>query len=190
MAIKGEQPHFSAKTIDIAEKAQRFQWLAKRVAASRSPAYVQLRWHKLPDVDPDSIDWAETVPGDPKAGRLPRNWRNAVVLGISRKVLAGLSAHDPENDTYAKDVVAYESDGIVRVGVNPDSDHLFGGAPYWYNGEDILTVAMRLGRGPLKAAMGQYSLAKGLMIPEGTIVVQPSIPNAEIANKYPHTQLV
>lgn len=190
MARSGEQPHFSAATIDLAEKAQGFKWLTKLVAGSNSPAYVQLRWQKLPDVDPDDVDWADTVPGDPKAGRFPRNWPNAAVLGVSRDALASLGAHDQAAGNYARDVVAYESEGIVRVGFDPESERLFGGAPYWYNGEDVLTVAVRRGGGPLRAAMGQYRPDLGLLIPEGGFVVQESIPVDELPNKYPHTHLV
>jgi hypothetical protein len=86
--------------------------------------------------------------------------------------LAALGAHDPESDRWAKDAVAFESDGVVRIGINPESDHIFGGACK----EDQLgmaTVAMRLGRGPLNATMGHYQPETGqLLVPSNVVVLR------------------
>lgn len=177
--------------LELGLKFQNFPGLGKWAARAASPVYTRLEWQSMPDVDPESIDWAEDVPGDPDAGFLARNWKTAAVLGTSRQALASLGAHHPDSQSYARDAVAYDHDGIVVVGMNPESPHLFGGTPAWYNGDDILTIAMRRGTGPLRAAMGLYREDEGLMVPEeAAIVVQPSIPNRALPDKFPHTQLV
>jgi hypothetical protein len=194
MAITGEQPHYSAKTLDLGERAQHLfggtapmRWAMR----SKTPAYLRLEWFSLPDVDPEDLAWADEVPGDPKAGRLPRNWHNAAILGVSRGDLARLGAHDQVSQHYAKDAVAYEADGVVRVGINPESDHIFGGLTSGENnGDKMLAVAMRLGRGPLKAAMGHYQPdEERLLIPEGIVVLDQSMPVSQIPVHYPNTRL-
>ena len=157
---------------------------------SNVPAYMKLSWFKLPDLDPESISWARTVPGDPEAGGFPRNWNNAAILGVHQGALANLQAHEPESGRWAKDAVAYEADGVVRVGVNPEDDRIFGGV----GREDqagMLTVAMRLGKGPLRATMGHFQPVTGeLFVPDSIVVLEEHIPNKEIGPPdYPHTRL-
>lgn len=191
MASTGEQPHFSSRTLDLGEKAQRVfgrTAVGRWATGSNVPAYTRLDWFRI-DADPNDIPWARTVPGDPKAGRLPRSWHNAAILGVAESALARLGAHEGATaGGWAKDAVAFESEGTVRVGINPEGDHLFGGSG---RDDEILSVAMRLGTGPLRAAMGHYQPESGrLMVPEGIVVLEECIPNADIkAPEYPHTRL-
>lgn len=193
MADTGEKPHFSKRNLDMREQAQRIfgrTSVGRWAARSNVPAYLRLEWFKL-DVDPESLHWARTVPGDPRAGRrLERNWHNAAILGVDASELASLGAHDHANDRWAKDAVAFETEGIVRIGINPESDQIFGGARR--EGQaGMLTVAMRLGRGPLNATMGHYQPDTGqLFTPNHIVVLEERIPNAEIGPPdYPHTRL-
>lgn len=192
MATTGEQPHFSSRVLDVAEKAQRVfgrTSVGRWVTGSDAPAYLRLEWFRL-DVDPGSLHWAREVEGDPEAGRLPRNWNNAAILGVGKDDLAGMSAHEPGAGQWAKDAVAFESDGVVRVGINPEGDRIFGGTTQTGQ-EGMLTVAMRLGRGPLRATMGHFQPGSGeFFTPSGIVVLEEHIPNEAItAPDYPHTRL-
>ncbi|MGH7193562.1 MAG: hypothetical protein ACREJM_08525 [Candidatus Saccharimonadales bacterium] len=75
--------------------------------------------------------------------------------------------------------------------MNPESDQIFGDAGK-KDQAGMLTVAMRLGRGPLNATMGHYQPDTGQLLTSGHIVIlEERIPNDEIGPPdYPHTRLV
>jgi hypothetical protein len=191
MAGAEEQPHFPPETSGFVEIAQHVPLVGKRLIGSSSPAFVKLEWVSLPDVDPDSIAWADEVPGDPKAGWRPRGRRNATVIGVDRNSLGELGAHSPGTDQWAKDAVVCMSDGVVRIGTNPESGRLFGSKEV--NGIRMFTLALRRGEDLLKATLGNYQPGEGvdgLFVPDEAFVVEPLVPIRDIATESPNSKLV
>lgn len=194
MAGAESKPHFSKAALNLGEKLQDTR-IGKWARHSDSPAAKYLRWFHLPDVDRDAIDWAE-VPGDlrVKKRQLPREWKNAAILSTDSDEFDRLAAQANDDygaDRWARDAVLYEANGVVRIGINPNPEHhgVFGYESI--EGSISLTVAMRLGRGPLRAAMGLYRPDENALYTPSTAptVVTPSIPNAEIPDRYPHMPL-
>ena len=187
MAGAGEKSHFSNLTLAVGEKLQGLGGTAigKMFIGSTSPAYQRLRWKALKDVNPDEYDWAE-VSGDPKAGRFPRGWSSAAILGADRSVRNGTGSSVRQHDA-----VAFVADRIVRVGFNPEDAYLFGGTNL--GGEEILTVAMRRGTGPLIAGLVMYEPGSdNFHMPAPTGVIESDISVDSLSARhplYPHTQL-
>lgn len=153
MSDIAERPAFSKRMLDLGERAQHALGhsalggrLVGVVAGSRSPAYRQLDWFSR-DIEAEIYATA-SADGDPYAGRLPRNWHTAVVIATTVEELAKLE--QKAGSRAYQPAVAYVAQNVVRVGVDPhDRGPLFG-----WNAPDERAVGMRLGRGPLEAAMG------------------------------------
>jgi hypothetical protein len=193
MAAIGEIPGLSIPSIDgVVKIAQHLPVVGKRLGGSGLLDFIKLEWTSLPDVDPDSIAWAEEVPGDPKASHIPRWCHNVTVIGVEQQEIGELDAHEPDNGRWAKDTIVCLSEGEVKIGVNPESDHLFGGE--LIDGKRMFTLAKRLGRDPLRAALGQYRPdQERLYVPTTAAqVVDPLISDRRLhgpSGNYQNTQL-
>jgi hypothetical protein len=201
-ARDSEKPHFSGKVLDAAERAQRTldaigAPVVNMVAGSSSPAYRQLRWAKQAHLNPHDFEWCE-VPGDPSAGLLPRFWKNAVVLGVNPDTMRSARAANSNRGERVDQAIVYEHNGI-RVGVSSDDDDMIFGhqiiwdtpsRPGYLPSHDAATVAVRLGRGPLRVTMGLwFPDQKNLVVPSGVEIVEAGIPIDSLTDKYSHTAL-
>lgn len=160
------------------------------VTGSDSRAFVRLEASNQPGINPDDIDWCE-ISGDPEAGRIPRRWDTVAVLATSHSIYNGIDPEYLREPGQVKDAIAWISEGIVRVGVSPDSDNLFGGTVI--EGESRFVVAKRRSANPVEATLGLWVPAERRFIeaPQ-TSVVDGSLPLDGLAEQaqYRHMSVV
>lgn len=197
MAGDPEKPHFSKAVLNTSERAQRMLGkigapLVNMVTGSSFSEYVQLQWAKQPHLNPEDFEWCE-VPGDPDAGLVPRFWKKAAVLGVSvESYHSAWRTADTDKDgsrlhERMLQAVAYEAEGTIRIGTRQGNRTFqeFGVDHVWTD-----TIAMRLGRGPLKATMGLwFPDRQELVIPDGVRVLEAALPIEDLADAYPYTRL-
>ena len=183
---------FSRRTLDFSEKFQELggkvvQPIVWAVAGSSNPAYTQLQWRKQTHISPSDLGGVLTIDGDPEAGLLPRNWKNAVVLGTSQDELDQRAETASEfGELDVQEAVAYVSDDTVRIGTMPDSDdRMFARKhPFKY------FVAMRLGPKVLRATMGLWIPENGEFIQGRKVNVYQIRSQDQIADTYPDIRIV
>jgi hypothetical protein len=168
-----EKRHVSRLTLGLAERASRNQigrGLAKIVAGSSSRSYLQGEWYSELSLRGMSTDVRKTVtvPGDPTAGKLPRNWRNAMVMAATDEALQKLYEETEDSSSHWFDrehAVAYIADDIVHVGIAPqyilhrkvaEYHNLFRRMEPAGGSKSERAVAMRIGQAPLEATMGLW----------------------------------
>lgn len=188
----GEKPDFSDNILRLAEGFQHalgHTWLGERVigmvTGSDSPTYTQLDWFsRNVTVDSGPLNTVGTGSGDPTAGRLPRSWHNAMVIGAPVEVVEGFK--DSVSRSGWQEAVAYVSDKAVHVGVKPREPYLFGEV-----GDQNVGVAMRVGRAALSATMGLWLSSERTYVDfNGVEVVEPILPVSRLATRYPGVALV
>jgi hypothetical protein len=131
--------------------------VVRAFAGSTSPNYIQADWYSGLSLEgmTAEVKSTVTVPGDPIAGKLPRNWINAMIMATTDEEMRAL--HEEAKARRQQEAVAYIAEGVVRVGVDPNraSLPLFGRLSRM--GEDNeRAIAMRLGGAPLEATMGLW----------------------------------
>jgi hypothetical protein len=187
-----EQPHFSRRGLTAAERAQRVlgqttigRSLTKAVAGSSYPLYRQLDWHS-PDYpfNPPDLEATINVPGDKHAGIVPRFWHKAMVMAFPTEDLEKLRQDNFRSPQ--KRAVAYVADNTVHVGTQANEGYLFERLT-----KNELTVAMRLGKGPLEATAGLWLPdERTFESVEHLRVVEEAIPITALVEKYPGIKLV
>jgi hypothetical protein len=191
---QAEQPHFSERTLNLAETSQRLlgslgQPLVRAISGSSSPAYIQLEWSKQDQLNIDDYTWVG-VPGDPQAGKIPRNWRRAAVLGTQWGALSKLYDKIDE-PVHAMEALAFVADDSIRVGVKENGYSLFRSLLRPNENGKYAAVAMRLGRGPLQATMGLWLPEKEQLLAADDIeVITPSTSVRQLSSQYPRASLV
>ena len=193
MAAIGEQIHPSAITgnvINVAKRMVSNTIPGRFVTGSNSPAYVRLEVSKQPQLNPDEIDWCE-IDADPEAGRMPRYRHNVAILAAIRTIYGGIEKKDMLTPGFTKDAIAWMSEGIVKIGTNPDADNLFGGTVI--DDESKFALATRLTPDPVEATIGLWLPDREEFIGAKQVsVVRPSLPIAELAAdpQYRHLSVV
>jgi len=184
-----ERPHFSNRVLTASERAQRVlgqttigRSITKAVAGSSYPFYRQLDWH-TPDTYSD-LRATINVPGDRNAGRVPRFWHMATVVAFPTEDLEELRTENFKSPQ--KRAVAYVAENTVHVGTQPNEGYLF----ERYT-KDELAIAMRLGKGPLAAAVGLWLPEERTFESVGQLrVVEAAIPVSALVEQYPGIKLV
>lgn len=178
-----ESAQKSNRILDIAEKLQDYVgFLSKPITGSPSPAYVQLSWGKQPQTDPSHLSWVE-IPGNAEAGRIPRHWPTAAIIGTPSSMLTKIQ---PRSTEVSQAVAYMADDDIVRVGVLPEGKR-FGYA----SKAEHEAIAMRVGSGALRATMGLWLPESQQFIgPEEVVVLQTEVAIDKITRQYPDVILV
>ena len=168
-----EKPDFSRLTLGLAERASRNligRGLAKMVTGSSSGRYLQGEWYSELSLRGMSTDVRKTVtvPGDPAAGKLPRNWRNAMVMATTVEALQKVYEETEDSSSRWFDrehAVAYIADDVVHVGIAPqyilhrkvaEYHNLFARMEPVGDSKSEYAVAMRLGQAPMEATVGLW----------------------------------
>lgn len=182
MAGKEKSPdrnHFGKRVLDISERAHRAlghtaagRAVTSLVAGSSYDGYRQLDWYSRNITS--EVKTTIKVPGDPKAGPVPRFWKNAAVLAAPSEEVENLRGR------HYKEAVAYLSEGVLHVGAL---------ATEWALLEHLSlkerAIAMRLGRGPLEATMGIWlPNEKHFISVENIRTVEESIPIDNLAQRF------
>lgn len=145
------RPKLSKNVLDLSERFQRAVGhtvlggnVIRAFTGSSSMAYRQLDWYSANVTS--EVRGVVVAPGDPKAGRLARNWNTAVVMACELEEIREYKQY-----TGAKEAVAYDSEGVVHVGTMPTDHYMFKQiAP------SRAAMAMRVGRETFRAMMGLY----------------------------------
>jgi hypothetical protein len=180
-----EGSHFPLGVLDIAERAQQAaghtragRAVTRLIAGSRSPAYQQLDWRSryVKRIGGEIV----VTPADPDAGKLPRSWDRAAILAAPAEEIARLKE---EVDGPHQEALAYMTNDVTHVGTREDAAPLFSELP---ESEGEVAVAMRLGRAPLRAAMGLWLPADRIFLgAQGPYLAESFIDTTAIATEYP-----
>jgi hypothetical protein len=174
---------FSNRTLSLAEAFQEKaghsgigRAVIRAITGSSSDNYAQLNWFSSGVQVEGRIQ--VTVNGDPTAGRVPRFWNLAFILGSSNEALADLYQHAGRLRKH--EAVAYVTQGDVwHVGAHPNQPHLFRESD---NGEGI--IAMRHGRSPASVSMGLWLPDERVYLGSyGTRVVEQEVPLSDLSSR-------
>ncbi len=170
-----EKPAFSKRTLQVAERVQRLlgdvgEPVVRLFTGSSSPVYHQLRWFST-NIDPSNIATV-TAQGDPEAGRLARNWDNALVMMVGNRALEYASLWQEGG----RQAVGYVSEDVLHVGILPETVKFGHGIV-----PDTATAAMRQGRNQLQATMGLWlAEEKRMVVPAELQLVDSLVPIGDL----------
>jgi hypothetical protein len=158
--------------------------LVRYVTGSDSPAYISLDWHSEHHMEPSMIRAWSYSSGDKHAGLSSRFWDMAVILSAETAQLEEAQQVNSE----AEEAVAYlDAVDRVHIGVMPEKRALFAAIEE----STARGVAMRLGRGALRASVGYYDHRSHHFESAGAITASPTlVPTEQIAQIYPGLLLV
>ncbi|MDB5169209.1 MAG: hypothetical protein JWO41_565 [Candidatus Saccharibacteria bacterium] len=145
-----DKEHFSANLMRATERFQAASGkLGKAatwaVAGSRSPSYLQLNWQEVSEEAVPKTQWLN-FNGNPGAGPIPRLWRTAYLLTMSRNEIDLLQSTIPE----ARPAVAIKTGDLVQIGTHP---YLKFGNYY----TDEAAIAGREGQGAVTVTAGLWT---------------------------------
>jgi hypothetical protein len=139
-----------------------------------APGYVPARWYRMRGRVQDFPD-RPSFPGNKASGLVPSTYRMAAVMEIDREKLDSL--RDRMGGVHA---VSYDIGTAAMVGVNEDGGN-FSVSP---DDENFYQVAMRVGRGALRAAPGLWvHEQRRFSVPNTAIIAQSLIPLGELHPK-------
>jgi hypothetical protein len=183
--------HFSERTLKTAEHAQKAAvWsrpgraAVRLVTGSSSPLYRQLQWRSIRNERGLWMHPAE-VAGDPTASLLPRNWQMAAIIATPHDALQDLIGINSRG-AKPEPAIAYATKKNINVGTLPVAHETL----FQQEGSEAL-IAMRLGRGPLRAALGVWLPdQQAFIITPETRVAEPKIDLPKLAARFPNITLV
>lgn len=126
-------------------------------------SYTPVRWrHARMAVVADG-DWAE-FEAAPESGKTPRNYRMAAILNVDSQKLD--RAQEYYGGTHA---VAYALGTAIMVGVMPENKSFSTES----EPDEAYAVAMRIGRGVLRATAGLWLSEGAIIVPAGSVHKAP-----------------
>jgi hypothetical protein len=189
----GEARDFSPKTITFGMQLQRLEdsrllgglyraghdWWA----GSDSPSYVPVKWRAVKMVPFEGGAEPVVGAGNPEAGRRPRTYNKAMVIG------AGYSAmHDliRECGTDGLEAIGYEHDGKSYAAPLPDGF----GSIVASEEDQFMAAALREAKRPASGMIGMLYPIEGKLIIPRQEIISDLVPVANIAARYPNIPMV
>ncbi|HSW99594.1 MAG TPA: hypothetical protein VLH38_01010 [Patescibacteria group bacterium] len=163
-----------------------FQAARSLVAGSKSGALVWPEWHGNPDVKVIGGGHVQFVvgAGNPEAGRLPRSYNKAIVMGLGSEAVKRAKEQEGGECLPA---VAYGHKGVLHVGVLGCGF----GEVTTKEGGTVLAVGAREGSRPIEGTAGLwYPRRELLVLPDSPILVADLVPTNEFAARYPGVPMV
>lgn len=185
-----ERDHFSNDTLRRAEKFQSKlvsplgKSIVKALTGSSSPAYVQLGFSS--DVHARRIDFSYTAKARGNRSVLPltppRFWSTAAILQASTEAVDKLVNNDDE----IYESFAYHAGKRWHIGIPDSRKGLFERD----DDRGTVSLAARIGRGPLRATLGIYNATNDSFNYVKTRISEAPIQILDISIEHPGLRLV
>lgn len=145
--------------------------------------YIQLKWLES-ETDPSSVEWVD-FPSDPEASPDQRTW---LMVGVIATNQLALDSQRLETAECIQAVAFRYPEDVVNVGCRENYADFMG-----FN-ENLgeYRAGLRIGDGPLIAAMGLYvpSSKQFIQAQSGTHKLEPATTIEKLRQDYPDTPLV